>query len=347
MTTQNHKRTSKDAKGAIGGFMAQSDRAAVDRFAVAERVTSARPTGLSPMGAYIPHSDRQEAGAATRQVADGGTVMAPIKRVKDNPFNARQVYKESIVKERAASLAKDGQMQPAPACLDPDDPTSYILIGGHYRKRGLLLLGKEEIELKLLHAPTRLDLYRLSFTENHDREDGTPLDNALAWQLLLDEKVVTTDDEIAASIGLDRATVNKTRQILQLPAAVLDVLKGSPEKFTLTAAYELQTMIDLMKPEELVTLAKQIASEEGLSTRELAAIKARLKNPPQRKTKETSRQHKIVIGGNLAGHIKEWDSGRVELDIHIADQAERERLVHELRRRFGIDGEGQQTGTTG
>lgn len=327
--------------------MVQSDKAAVDRFAVAERVTSSRPTGLSTPGAHTPHSDQQRSDLVTRQVADGGTIMAPIKRVKDNPFNARRIYKESIVKERAASLAKDGQMQPAPACIDPDDSTSYILIGGHYRKRGLLLLGREDIELKLIHAPTRLDLYRLSFTENNDRTDGTPLDNALAWQLLLDEKVVNTDDEIANSIGLDRATVNKTRQILQLPLAVLEVLKGAPEKFTLTAAYELQTMINLMEPEGLVALAKQIASEEGLSTRELAAIKSRLKNPPQRKTKETSRQHKIVIDGNLAGHIKEWDSGRVELDILISDQSERERVVLELRQRFGADNESKQTVSTG
>lgn len=327
------KKSSKDVKSSIGSFMAESTEAADKRFAIAAQVTSLRPSGLS-----APRADHGNvAGYPLPSDVVGSSsdvVMAPIDRVKDNPFNARKIYKESKVKERAASIAKDGQLQPAPACIDPEDPTSFILIGGHYRKRGLLHLGRTHIQLKLLKASSHLDLYRLSFSENNEREDGTPLDNAMAWQDLHDQNVVSSDDEIAATIDVPRSTITKHRQLLLLPPSVLEILKENPERFVFTSAYLLHTLSKHMDVLELEKIAQQIASEGGMSTRELEAIKARFDSPKTRKVKEISRQHKIMVGDVLLGHIKEWDSGRVELDVKVENQAEREKLVAELRERF-------------
>ena len=58
--------------------------------------------------------------------------------------------------------------------------------------------------------------------------------------------------------------------------------------------------------------------------------------------REISRQHKILVEGSEIGVIKEWDTGRVTLDIKLADQAEREILVAELRKRFGLEVDASQ-----
>jgi ParB family chromosome partitioning protein len=76
--------------------------------------------------------------------------------------------------------------------------------------------------------------------------------------------------------------------------------------------------------------------EEDLSSRSLEAIRAKLEHAKPRKKKEVSRQYRIKSGQAQIGFIKEWDSGRVALDVTLADPKERDALVEELKRRFHL-----------
>jgi ParB family chromosome partitioning protein len=55
-----------------------------------------------------------------------------------------------------------------------------------------------------------------------------------------------------------------------------------------------------------------------------------------RKQKETSRAYKITRDGRDIGSMKTWDSGRVSFDVKIIDAVERQKLIAELRDRFGL-----------
>ena len=342
MTTKLKKKSLNDASSAIGNFMETSKMSADNRFNIAEQITAARPTGLT-----LPPSKAQAAFAAPSEPlarhpiigaeSDPNAILVDISLVDDNPYNARWFYDERVVKQRASSIAAVGQLQAAPACINPNNANRFMLIGGHYRKRALTYLGKTKILLHLKAITSPLDLFRLSYAENGEKKEGTPLDNAFAWKNLLDQKVVSSIEQIAQLTGENRATVSKHIQLLQMPQALLDVLMQNPSKFTLTSAYEIQTMVAEVPLEQLQKIAQQVVSEEGLSTRELAALKRRLMSSKQRKTKEHSRQYKILVDGVQTGQIKDWDTGKVELTVEIRDQAEREKLVAELRHRFGLD----------
>ena len=316
-----------------------AEGSADSRWSKAEQIVAIQPSGLSP--ASIEAANRtgngRSIGLYTVQASDiaFNVLRVEISRVRDNPRNARKLYDPEVVNERAASLRQDGQMTPAPACLDWENPGEFILIGGHYRKKGLLQNGDTHIEIKLLPCKNYIELYRLSYAENEQRESGTPLDDALAWRELLDSGDVHHQDEIAAMVDKPRTTVNKTLGLLTLPAPVLEILKQSPEKFTLTAGYELSVMAVFFTEAELLGLAVGVIAGE-ISTRDLTALKDQKKNAKPRKPKQLSRQHRIVLPGTSNGLIKDWDSGRVVLEVTFSDPAERERLVNELRAIFNV-----------
>ena len=332
-------RTKFDFAKKANQLIDKAEGSADSRWSKAEQIIAVQPSGLVTSSADVVNETGKgcsvELYTAPASEIAFNVLKVEISRVRDNPRNARKLYDPEVVNERATSLRQDGQMTPAPACLDWENPGRFILIGGHYRKKGLLQNGDTHIEIKLLPCKNLVELYRLSYAENEQRESGTPLDDALAWRELLDSGDVHHQDEIAAMVDKPRTTVNKTLALLTLPVPVLDVLKQSPEKFTLTAGYELSVMAVIFTEAELLELASGVIAGE-ISTRDLTSLKDQKKNAKPRKPKQLSRQHKIVLPGTSNGLIKDWDSGRVVLEVTFSDSSERERLVNDLRARFNV-----------
>ena len=94
-------------------------------------------------------------------------------------------------------------------------------------------------------------------------------------------------------------------------------------------------MAVLFTEAELLDLAAGVIVGE-ISTRDLTALKDQKKNAKPRKPKQLSRQHKIVLPGTSNGLIKDWDSGRVVLEVTFSDPTDRERFVNELRAKFNV-----------
>jgi ParB family transcriptional regulator, chromosome partitioning protein len=67
------------------------------------------------------------------------------------------------------------------------------------------------------------------------------------------------------------------------------------------------------------------------------ALRSQLEKGGQRKRKEVSRQYKISQGAVQIGVIKEWDSGKLSLEIKLPDPKERSALLDELKRRFHLE----------
>jgi ParB family transcriptional regulator, chromosome partitioning protein len=324
-----------DLKGGISNLVKKAEATTEQRFSEAEEgvdnrwdraaeVTLIRPSGIGAPRTTSPTG------------ATGGEIEVDISLVDDNRYNARVFYDEETVKQRAESIAVNNQIVAAPACVHPSEPGRYMLLGGHYRKRALLRLGRPTITLKLLPVKGLLDLYRLSFAENDERSPGTALDDALSWKKLLDDGLVANHDQIAAVTGKPRTTIAKTLQILTLPPSVLSILQEHPGSFSFTAAYELTLLAQKAPVGEVERAAHRVAANE-MTSREIIDLRLRHEAPaPSRKQKEISRQHKIVSDGAVIGTIKDWDSGKVVLEVTLADPADRAKLLDTLKDRFGI-----------
>lgn len=306
------------------------------RYDAADNALAGRPLGLvGPTLARSNQDDFSAEIAASRKSAGKAIVRVPLALVHDNPLNARHIYDPEAVKNLAASIATRGQMVPAPAARHPTMDGHVVLIDGHYRKRALIAAGKTEIECVLQDVVNDLDMYRMSYLINEERNAQSPLDNALAWQKLLVEQKVADGAGIAELTGLSTAAVAKTMAFLKLPEAALAKLREAPGKFGIAVGYEIYRLSKFLSEKELLEVMQRTVSED-ISSRALEAMRAKLEDATPRKKKEVSRQYRIKAGKVQIGFIKEWDSGRVALEVHLADPRERELLVEELKRRFQI-----------
>jgi len=323
--------------GMLAGMAAEKSRSdTLDRFARAEAAIAQHPNGL------LQARPAEVVAAFSAESADdaleGRTLIrVPLSKLHDNPFNARRLYDPAVVQERAASIATHGQKTPGLAAPDPANPGHFILIDGHYRKRALAAAGKSEMECFIERDLSDLDFYRLSFLLNEQRSDQSALDNAIAWRQLLDEGKVQKEEDICELTGMSAGTVNKTLALLRLPETVLAVMRERPAAIGIAAGYELTLYCKVVGEERTRDLASRIIAD-GLSSREVEAIRKQAQEGKARKVKEISRQYKIrTDAGELLGTIKEWDSGRVMLDVQLADRSAREALVEALKARFGLD----------
>lgn len=307
------------------------------RYANAEDALIGRPQGLvgptvitstTPLDATF---SAENGRAPRRQI-----LRVPIDRAHDNPLNARRIYDPEVIKAMAASLATRGQLVLVPAIRHPTLPEDVILLDGHYRKRGLQAAGKTEIEIDLQEVSSELEMYRISFLINEERNSQTTLDNALAWQKLLSERIVNDNEALAELTGMSAANVAKTLALLKLPEAAVSKIRDRPAKFGIALGYELVQCAKLLDEAALLTLMDRVVTED-ISSRALEAIRHKLTTDAPRKKKEISRQYKIHAGAQQIGFIKEWDSGKVTMEVSLPHQVDREALVASLKRRFMLD----------
>lgn len=305
------------------------------RFEAAEEAMEGRPLGL--VGPRVP------GGPATRDLraeiaaepSETAVLRVPLESAHDNPLNARQIYDPEAVRSLAASLGTRGQLVPAAAVWHPEKPGHVILIDGHYRKRALQACGRPDIEVVIKELASELDMYRMSYLINEERNAQSPLDNALAWGKLLEEKRVADNEGIAEMIGMSPALVAKTMALLKLPEAALAKMKETPSKFGPAIGYEVYRCSKIMPEQTLLSLMDRIVAED-LSSRGIEALRVKLEDEKPRKKKEVSRQYRINAGKDQIGFIKEWDSGKVAFEVNFVDPKERKALVEELKRRFNL-----------
>jgi len=261
-------------------------------------------------------------------------VSVSVDLIDPNPFNARKIYRPERVSELAASIGTHGQDVPGIATQRGE---RYVLAAGHYRLRAIKSLGRKSMDVMIHDDLTDKELFGYSYRENAEREGQSALDNALCWRDLLDQHLFASETDLAEATGMSLPNINKTLRVLRLSDAVLDVVKEDPTKFALSALYELALFETVGDQAATLDLAKQIKAGEA-GRKEVQEARARLEDPKERKRKETSRPYKIQRDGAVIGSLKVWDSGRVMLDVVIGNTPERDEVLAELKRRFGVSG---------
>lgn len=316
-----------------------------DRFARAQALVERQPNGFAEKR---PESHRLAASNDTSETApsavdvQGASVEAPkngepyfeeidITLIDENPFNARRLYRPERVHELAGEIRADGQLVPGLATIRNG---RRVLAGGHYRFRALKAAGKPKMKLMIHPDLTDQQLYQISYKENAEREQQSPLDNALAWKALIVEGVYSSESAISEATGMSLPNVNKTMAILKLSDGILDIVKERPESFALSTLYQLTLLERAAGASVAAAMAARVKDEVAVC-RDVEEARARYENKPARKQKETSRQHKLhAADGVPLGVLKDWDSGKVTFEITLQDPVKRQALVDELKAKF-------------
>ena len=212
----------------------------------------ARPSGLGRgLGALIPPG-----GAESSAVGGGGLQEIAIASIRPNPYQPRDNFDEETLGSLADSIREVGLLQPV---LVRPAGDGFELIAGERRWRAARRVGLQTIPALVRETDDSTALEE-ALVENLQREELNPLEEAAAYQQLI-EDFSLTHDQVAARVGKSRASISNMLRLLQLPPAIQKSVRD--RQLTMGHARALLGSPDRGFQE---ALAKRIVAE-GLSVR--------------------------------------------------------------------------------
>ena len=254
-------------------------------------------TGSSLSGFATVTSERSEVdGAYFDEIAIGA--------ITPNPRQPRQNFDDDALEELAASIREVGLLQPV--VVRKVMPGRFELVMGERRWRACQRAGLEHVPAIVRGTPDD-ELLREALMENLHREQLNPLDEAAAYQQLLDD-FSATHDELARKVGRSRPHISNTIRLLQLPAAVQRRVAAG-----VLSAGHARALLSLADPQEQDHLAHRIVAE-GLSVRAVEEIVA-LGQQQAKPRRATVRQPAAPALTALANRLSDALETRVKVEV--------------------------------
>jgi ParB family transcriptional regulator, chromosome partitioning protein len=247
-----------------------------------------RPAATVPTGDGVPDDPEATADApdgpaqrSTDPVVDLGYAELEPDRITPNPRQPREVFDPEELEGLATSLADIGMLQPL--VVRPLAGGRYELIAGERRWRAARLAGLATVPA-LVRRTEDADLLKEALVENIHRVQLNPLEEAAAYQQLLQEFDVT-QEELASRLGRSRPSISNAIRLLQLPAAIQRRVAAG-----VLSAGHAKVLLALPDPSEQTRLAERIVAE-GLSVRATEEhVRLRLTDVPAPKRAPARRQ---------------------------------------------------------
>jgi ParB family chromosome partitioning protein len=257
-------------------------------------------TGVAMTGPGI------SAPAADQPVTVGGAYFQelPITAVTPNPRQPRQVFDEDALDELVASIQEVGLLQPV--VVREVGPGRFELVMGERRWRASQRAGLTEIPA-IVRATTDDDLLRDALMENLHREQLNPLEEAAAYQQLLDD-FGATHEELARRVGRSRPHISNTLRLLNLsPGVQRRVAAG-----VLTAGHA-RALLSVDDADAQDHLAHRIVAE-GLSVRAVEEI-VTMGVRPAKERRPVTKQSSPPELNDLADRLSDAFETRVKVEL--------------------------------
>jgi ParB family chromosome partitioning protein len=247
------------------------------------------------------------AAEATGEVAGAVYREIPTSAIKPNPKQPRQVFDEEALAELEHSIREFGLMQPI--VVRDLGGGSYELVMGERRLRA-----SQQADLAKIPAIVRQTaddaMLRDALLENIHRVQLNPLEEAAAYQQLLDEFEVT-HEELASRIGRSRPVITNTIRLLKLPLPVQRRVAAG-----VLSAGHARALLGLEKAQAQEELATRIVAE-GMSVRATEEAVTLAKNEPDAKPKAAPQRKPMHAPGlqDLAERLSDRFDTRVKVEL--------------------------------
>ena len=222
---------------------------------------SREKTGLGRgLGALIPSTSTSKEGSYYSEAT--GYQEVPIGSISVNPYQPRDVFDEDALNSLSLSIREVGVLQPVLIRRKTSD--TFELIAGERRWRAAKRAGKETIPA-IVRDVEDLTSLEHALVENLHRQDLGPLEEAAAYQQLIDDFQLS-QEAVAKRVGKSRPAIANALRLLQLPSSVQGFLMDG----RLTAGHA-RALLGLSSRQEQDQLANR-AIEENLTVREVERI---------------------------------------------------------------------------
>jgi ParB family chromosome partitioning protein len=259
----------------------------------------------APTGA-APSADRgQGSEVQLREVAGAYFDEIPVGAIAPNPRQPRQIFDEETLAELADSIKAVGLLQPVVVRRIGSD--RYEIVMGERRWRACQLADLTAIPA-IIRDTADDDLLRDALIENLHRQQLNPLEEAAAYQQLLDDFAATHED-LARRVGRSRPHITNTIRLLNLPPGVQRRVAAG-----VLSAGHARALLAIDDPQAQEQLAHRIVAE-GLSVRAVEEIVA-LGLGTAKVSRQPARKQPVAPGlKDLAGRLSDVLDTRVKVEL--------------------------------
>ncbi len=294
------------------------------------------------LDALIPSDagkDTQRAPRVPGDVADiqqrrvDGLAEVPVDAIQPNPHQPRFSIDDEGLTELAASIREHGLIQPLILTrleVSAGEKASFQLIAGERRWRAARQAGVERVPAIIKEAVPR-EMLELALVENLQRADLNPLEEAQAYQQLVNEFGLT-QEQVAEQVGKSRVAIANTLRLLRASQAVKTaLLSGEIHEGHARALLALET-------DEAQAAALAVVTKQGLNVRQTEALVRRLAGereerpaaaPPSFQTQTLENAFREALGTKVSLQRDKKGKGRVVIHFYSDEELQNlyERIV--------------------
>jgi ParB family chromosome partitioning protein len=259
--------------------------------------------------------------AALDQVQSSKTVA--IDLLQPGRYQPRHRFDDEPMDSLVASIREKGILQPILVRRTSD--RRFEIVAGERRWRAAQRVGLHEVPILVKDLSPR-DALEVAIVENVQRQDLSPIEEALGYKRLIDDFHHTQED-IARVVGKSRSHIANLLRLLELPAAVQNLLDGGK-----ISAGHARALIGLSDAE---AMAHQIVSR-GLNVRQTEHLAQSHKNAPATRRKSAGRDTDTValerqLANSLGLKITLTPRGKAgELKIHYENLEQLDDIIARL-----------------
>ena len=273
----------------------------------------------APKKAETPKTEEQELKAEESQV------FLKISQIEPNRDQPRKQFDEDALTELADSIKQYGVLQPL---IVQKKGEYYEIIAGERRWRAAKLAKLKEVPV-IIKNYTPQEIMEISLIENIQREDLNPIEEASAYQRLIDEFHLK-HEEIAERVAKSRSAITNSMRLLKLDKRVQMMLVEGE-----ISGGHARTLLALEDQELQFTAAERII-EHKLSVRETEKLVKDLLKPkksgkeqnvPDEATaliyKNLEEKIRGILGTKVSINRKDENRGKIEIEYYSMDELER------------------------
>ncbi len=244
-----------------------------------------------------------------------------VKSIKPNPYQPRKIFDINAIEELGDSIKEHGILQPI---IVRKTGMTYEIVVGERRYRAAKLAGLEEVPA-VVRVLTDEETMEFAILENLQREDLTPIEEAEAYQNLM-EKLKQTQEQLAFRLGKSRSHIANHVRLLSLPETVRTMITES--KLSMGHG---RTLLGLRSKEQIITVANRVL-KESMNVRQLEKLVQKMNEDVPRETKPKEKEDLFLVEresmlrdyfGTNVTIKKTKNKGKIEIDFFSEDDLER------------------------
>ena len=284
---------------------------------------AAKKMGLGKgLDSMIPPKSTGTRAKTDNRISQTGETILKINEVEPNKNQPRKNFNEDSLLELSESIKLHGIVQPLVVTRKKD---YYEIIAGERRWRAAKMAGLREVPV-VIKDYTPQEVMEVALIENIQREDLNPVEEARAYQNLIQEYSLK-QEEVAEKVSKSRTAITNSLRLLKLDDRVLEMLVEE----TISSGHA-RALLGFPDKEQQYTVAMKIFDEK-LSVRETEKLVKSMMNPTRKNAKKELKNDfvyrdleeklKQKLGTKVRINRKTEQKGKVEIEYYSPEELEK------------------------